>query len=63
MRHFWGWNAVCLGIWETSAMTTQRIPTVSRSMWWLMRRHPLAARVLLGAWLAGVARHLTRPPV
>lgn len=60
MRHFWGYQAVLLGAWEAVAMSS-RLPTVSRSLWWLIRRHPLAARLLLGLWLAGLARHLSRP--
>ena len=61
VRRFWGWNAIALGGWEALAMTT-RLPTISRSVWWLMRRHPLFARLLLGLWLGGLIRHLARPP-
>lgn len=61
MKHAWGWSAVVIGAWEAAAMSS-RLPTVSRIIWRLIRRHPLFARLLLGAWLTGLAKHLAVPP-
>lgn len=53
LEWFWPFNAVFLGLWEISHVLTRgRIPTVSSTA----RRLP---RLLVFAWTAGLARHLT----
>lgn len=56
-RHAWGATAITIGAWETVALTTRRVPTVTCCVHCLCRRFP-ASRLLVAAWLAALGRHL-----
>lgn len=58
----WGISAIAFGCWEATAYSTRRLPTVSRIVWWSLGcRHRRAVRVLVVAYLLGMARHLLTP--
>lgn len=74
MTHFWGRTAVFLGVWEGVAMLT-RVPTISRTMWWLITRHPVCrlhrshtsaynvtTTHVVADWPYGTTRQSLRPP-
>jgi hypothetical protein len=56
----WAATAIILGIWESFAVITKKIPTISKTVV-LARKHqprPTEAAVLL--WLAGLGAHLLK---
>jgi hypothetical protein len=56
-NHAWGATAITVGAWETIALTTRRLPTVTCCVHGASRRWPVS-RLLVAAWLAALGRHL-----
>lgn len=55
---FWAANAIGLGVWETTALTTRRLPTVSSTVRAANEANSRLTHLALGLWLFGLAHHL-----
>ncbi|HMD81949.1 MAG TPA: hypothetical protein VKE92_11605 [Anaerolineales bacterium] len=53
-------NAIFLGVWETAAVTTKRVPTISGFCTETRKRHKRETEALILLWLAGLGVHLLR---
>lgn len=60
-KNFWGFNAVFLGLWEGIALSSRRLPTISRVVWRLETHHPSRTRIGVIVWLALLGKHLLTP--
>lgn len=58
-QHFWGMTAAFFGAWETLSFASKgKVPTVSRSVWWSLGRSAPLTKLVVAAYLVGLARHL-----
>jgi hypothetical protein len=58
LHKFWPTCAIGLGVWEGTAITTRRIPTVTDAC--RRARQHRAGRVVIALWLLGLAEHMLR---
>lgn len=56
----WATVAITLGVWETTAVTTKRIPTITRTCQIARRKHGYKAEATVIAWLLGLGLHLLK---
>ena len=57
---FWATTAITLGAWETSAVMTRRLPTITKACQLARRRYRKKAELAIGVWLIGLGWHLLR---
>ena len=55
---FWAANALMVGAWETTAITTRRLPTISATMRRANEANSRRTHTLLGLWMLALAHHL-----
>ena len=55
---FWAANAVVVGAWETTAITTRRLPTISATMRRANEANSRRTHTILGLWMLALAHHL-----
>ena len=55
---FWVANAVVVGVWETTAITTRRLPTISATMRRANVANTRRTHTLLGLWMLALGHHL-----
>ena len=55
---FWAANAMVVGAWETTAITTQRLPTISATMRRANEANSRRTHTILGLWMLALAHHL-----
>lgn len=60
-QYVWGSIAIFLGVWESLAFLTNRVPTVSRTTWHL-HKYGWKGRIPAIGFIAGLTRHLLFPP-
>jgi hypothetical protein len=56
----WATVAVALGLWETTALTTRKIPTITNTCALAKKRWRRRADAAIGLWLLGLGWHLLR---
>lgn len=56
----WATTAIGLGAWETTALTTKRIPTISRTCRSARQQHRRSTELAVITWLFGLGLHLLR---
>lgn len=56
----WGATAITLGLWEATALTTRKIPTITRTCTTARTRYRHRAEAVIGAWLIGLGWHLMK---
>lgn len=56
----WATVAITLGAWETTAVTTRKIPTISRTCYMARSRHARQTEAVIILWLAGLGAHLLK---
>lgn len=56
----WATCAIGLGVWETTAITTKRIPTISKTCSVARKRHRHKVEFVVIAWLFGLGSHLLK---
>lgn len=61
-KYAWGMSAVFLGVWEATAFTTGRVPTISSTVWLCRSRRQRATSIAVTFWLLSLRRHLLSPP-
>jgi hypothetical protein len=58
MHKVWAATAMALGVWETAAVATKKVPTITRTCHTARGRWNRKADVVIAAWLFGLAAHL-----
>lgn len=56
----WAATAITLGVWETAAITTKKIPTISRACWAARQRRARSTETAVILWLLGLGAHLLK---
>lgn len=56
----WATTAITLGVWEAVAVTTKKIPTISRTCWYARQRRSRTTEAAVILWLAGLGAHLLK---
>lgn len=56
----WATVAITLGAWETLAVTTRKVPTISNTCWLARRRRARTTETAIILWLAGLGAHLLK---
>lgn len=56
----WATTAITLGVWEATAVTTRRIPTISRTCRMARQRNARATEAAILVWLFGLGAHLLK---
>ena len=59
-NRFWAGTAIGLGVWETTALTTKKIPTVSKFCYDSRRQRGRVTDVTIVIWLIGLGAHLLK---
>jgi hypothetical protein len=54
----WATTAIVLGAWETAAVTTKKVPTITSTCANARKRYRRRAELAISAWLFGLAWHL-----
>lgn len=57
-NYLWASTAITLGVWETVALTTKRIPTITKTCATARHNHGRKAEIAVAAWLLGLGAHL-----
>jgi len=56
----WAATAITLGVWETVALTTKKVPTISNACWSARKRHARKTEAAVILWLTGLGAHLLK---
>lgn len=56
----WATTAITLGAWETVALTTKKLPTISRTCQLARRKKARETELVIIAWLTGLGIHLLK---
>jgi hypothetical protein len=56
----WAATAITLGVWETTALATKRVPTITKTCGLARQRYRRRAELTIIAWLFGLGAHLLR---
>lgn len=56
----WGTIAITLGLWEATALTTRKVPTITRTCTSAHVRYRHRAEAVIGVWLIGLGWHLLK---
>ena len=59
-KHFWGTQAVVLGVWEAIAIKTGKLPTITRTVKAAKTRRSRLTHAAVVVWLIGLGRHLLK---
>lgn len=54
----WATTAIGLGVWETVALATKRIPTITQTCGLARQRYKRRAELTIIAWLFALGAHL-----
>lgn len=58
LSRFWATNAILLGVWESLAVTTKIVPTISNTAARSRKRWPTGTLAVLCTWAAGLVTYL-----
>lgn len=58
VRQFWAVCAITLGVWEATAITTKRVPTITATCRRVRTRR--IGKAAIGLWLVGLGWHLLK---
>lgn len=56
----WATTAITLGVWEATAITTKKVPTISRTCRMARQRNARATEAAILVWLFGLGAHLLK---
>lgn len=56
--YFWPRIVIILGLWESLAVSTHKVPTISAVIWHLKRNHSRETSIGVGIWLLAQGKHL-----
>lgn len=59
-KYFWPTCAITLGVWESAALTTKKLPTITRVTHTAKGRWQHRTEVAVGVWLVGLGLHLLK---
>lgn len=56
----WAATAITLGVWEATAITTRKVPTISSTCRMARQRNARATEAAIVLWLFGLGAHLLK---
>lgn len=56
----WATCAITLGVWESVALTTKRVPTISTACRCAKSKYRRPTEAIVGVWLIGLGAHLLK---
>ena len=59
-KYFWPTCAITLGVWESAALTTKKVPTITNTCYHARSKWRYRTTVVVGVWLVGLGTHLLK---
>lgn len=59
-NYAWATCAIGLGVWETTAVTTKKVPTITNTCRYAKKRYRRQTEAAIIVWLFGLGAHLLR---